>query len=307
MSPKNKAFTLIEISIVILIIGILIAGVVTAQKLVTKSRLASARALTQSSPVASIKDLALWLETTSSKSFNNFDSLEDASAIATWRDINPNTVTPSDATQSNSTYQPLFYNEAINGLPALKFDGTDDEIDSGAPFFKSGFPYINNNFAVFVVAYPSASIVMRSESVSDQGGNAGQKYLLGARHGDVAYSSTLNTAGMGISLGTNGVMFIEHSSYYMPALMAKSLNTGKPVLIEAEYRNKTPTFYLDGEFNRTGLTSEKTYVFPPYQIGGGLWGNFRGYIGEVIIFSRDLSDEESKAVNNYLKQKWNIR
>lgn len=45
----NKAFSLIELSIVILIIGILVAGVTSSSRLINQMRLTSARTLTQSS------------------------------------------------------------------------------------------------------------------------------------------------------------------------------------------------------------------------------------------------------------------
>ncbi|MFM7621060.1 MAG: prepilin-type N-terminal cleavage/methylation domain-containing protein, partial [Alphaproteobacteria bacterium] len=47
----NKAFSLIELSIVILIIGILVAGVTQSSRLVNQFRLTSARNITLSSPL----------------------------------------------------------------------------------------------------------------------------------------------------------------------------------------------------------------------------------------------------------------
>ena len=52
-----RAFSLIEISIVLLIIGILVAGVTQSSRLISQSKINSARAMTQSSPVSSIKIL----------------------------------------------------------------------------------------------------------------------------------------------------------------------------------------------------------------------------------------------------------
>lgn len=50
----QKAFSLIELSIVILIIGILVAGVTQSSRLVKQIRLASIKSMTLSSPVSSI-------------------------------------------------------------------------------------------------------------------------------------------------------------------------------------------------------------------------------------------------------------
>jgi prepilin-type N-terminal cleavage/methylation domain-containing protein len=50
---KITAFSLIELSIVILVIGLLIAGAIQGSKMISKAALSSARTLTESSPVAS--------------------------------------------------------------------------------------------------------------------------------------------------------------------------------------------------------------------------------------------------------------
>lgn len=63
MSNKN-AFSLIELSIVILIIGILVAGVTQSSRLIRQMKISSARSITNSSPVSSISNLAGWWETT---------------------------------------------------------------------------------------------------------------------------------------------------------------------------------------------------------------------------------------------------
>jgi prepilin-type N-terminal cleavage/methylation domain-containing protein len=59
MKNQSKAFSLIELSIVILIIGILIAGVTQGSRLVRESKITTAVTLTQSAPIASVKDLVL--------------------------------------------------------------------------------------------------------------------------------------------------------------------------------------------------------------------------------------------------------
>lgn len=70
---KKNAFSLIELSIVILIIGILIVGVAQSGSLVGKFRLSSARNLTQNSSVASIPGMIFWVDSVSEKSFDDAD------------------------------------------------------------------------------------------------------------------------------------------------------------------------------------------------------------------------------------------
>jgi len=97
---KNKsktAFSLIEISIVILIIGILVAGVTQSSRLIRAIRLQTARSITTSSPVASIKNLTMWYETTLEKSIDEAER-QDGIEVSKWYDVNPTSVTKNDAT-----------------------------------------------------------------------------------------------------------------------------------------------------------------------------------------------------------------
>ena len=52
---KQKAFSLIELAIVLLIIGVIIAGIFAGNFLIKKARISTARTLTNSSAVHSIK------------------------------------------------------------------------------------------------------------------------------------------------------------------------------------------------------------------------------------------------------------
>ena len=64
---RNKAFSLVEISIVILIIGLLIAGISKAGDMIFDANLKTGRALTKGAVVGRMPSLALWLEVTSTE------------------------------------------------------------------------------------------------------------------------------------------------------------------------------------------------------------------------------------------------
>ena len=70
-------------------IGILIAGVVTANSLIGKSRRSMAQNLTTSSPVNSIKDLALWLESSTDASFEEKEATS-GNNLSKWNDSKKN-------------------------------------------------------------------------------------------------------------------------------------------------------------------------------------------------------------------------
>ena len=122
---KYLAFSLIELSMVLIIIGLIISGIISSQKLIQLSRLTSARTLTNSSPVNNIEDLAMWLEATSKSSFDGSKRVDGAS-IDIWYDINPQSTYKHDSTQTTADNQPVYSENGINKLPAVTFDGTND-------------------------------------------------------------------------------------------------------------------------------------------------------------------------------------
>ena len=130
------AFSLIEISVVILIIGILIAGISQGIDLFADYRFIVAKNLTKNSRVGRIDDLEIWLETTSDESFatgtgpyvNLSSDPADGAKIGLWRDINPKLIPANrfnifrnDIEDNQPTYKKI----GINSVPALKFDNTD--------------------------------------------------------------------------------------------------------------------------------------------------------------------------------------
>ncbi len=307
-NKKFSAFSLVELSIVILIIGVLASAVMGSRAILANAALSSARSLTKSSPVASMtKGLVLWLDTVSEKSFKSTVK-NDNDSVDTWYDINPLAAAPSTTTQGTSGYQPKYSEKAINGLPALKFDGTDDFMLVGNPYRNDYYPAISNNFAIFMVVLATATHEVDTQATSGDAGTSGQKYLLYPSRGSTIYPNVSNAVGTGISMGINGISFYEHTYGYMPPLMVYSSTTNKPLAMLMEYNNKTPSLYVNGTLVATGLQSPQSYSFASYLIGGSSNDSFvfQGYIGEIIIFNRALSTDEKTNVNNYLKKKWRI-
>lgn len=133
MKQRYSAFSLIELSIVILIIGILVAGVTQSSRLVREFRLSSARNASLGPPVATIPSLTMWLDATKTNAFATGTSTfvdveepEDGTAVGRWNDVNPVSTARNSVSQASATLQPLYKTTGINNLPAVQFDGTND-------------------------------------------------------------------------------------------------------------------------------------------------------------------------------------
>jgi RHS repeat-associated protein len=145
-----------------------------------------------------------------------------------------------------------------------------------------GLPNVTNNFTVEFWVKPEQTHEVDVESQSGTAGTSGQRYVIYPDNGGLA---TTGRAGMGISVGTNGVSVYELASSYMPPLLVwQGTMTGwKHVAVV--YTNNTPSLYINGQLVKTGLASTKQYVNPSYNFGGGTYGFMPGTLDEVRIWN----------------------
>ena len=273
-----KAFSLIELSIVILIIGILVAGVTQSSRLVKQVRLMSARSLTLSSPVPTIKNLIAWYESTSEKSFNESEA-SDQSLLSAWFDINVQNSNKNNATQTIDTNKPQYSFDDNTGLPIVKFTNLD--------FFNlpdGTVPFNNTPYTVFLVS--------RADSMCNCG-------ILGS-----GTYSTNNANAFRYDMA-NG---FNHYWWLVDLYMPNTITLKKLTIIDITYDLAKREGYVDGVLKLTTPSSNRASTSINNTIGRTLPGEFLiGSIGEIIIFDRALNTEERKSIENYLSKKWSIK
>lgn len=280
---RIKAFSLIELSIVILIIGILIAGVVQASRLVAQMRLASARTQTQSSPVPSITGLALWIDAVSQASFADADASNDQ-PINSWSDINPTSLAKTNFT-ALTTARPLYKDSAINGLPAVSFDGTNDIMSATTYDAVAGYQ-------------PSTIFAVIKNGVIPAGNtriigftNSGYSLACGASGNALVtvwgVQDAVDTGGACNSLSTLVISISATTSASYPVLFYKNGALVSTVVSNGMAAAPSGTMTL-GALNTPGEY-------------------YNGMIAEIIIYNRLLKTEERQAVEKYLGKKWGVK
>jgi len=284
-------FSLLELSISLLVIGLLMTAVVKGSDLISQARLTAARELTINSPILKINDLKVWYETTLSTSFVSSE-VKDGGAISTWYDSSGNNpINPTTLTQSTSGYQPLYSATAINNLPAIKFDGIDDFLSNAA----LNFPY--NNYSVFVVFIPVTNAATTAIVSISIGSNSGMELqTLTSQKIRTLHRFPYGTSG-------NDDMFTSAVSQY---LLKKSY-------IASYVRNATGnssivrlngTSIMTNDPARPNFDGSVLSLFIGSRYGTTAF--FDGYISEIIIYSRALNTQERQDVERYLGQKWGI-
>ncbi len=291
----KSAFSLVEISIVIIIIGILVAGVTQSSRLLNQAKLSSAKSMTLSSPVASIKGISIWIDSVSDASFQSND-LDDGTAITTWNDINPQTITKANLTPSGG---PVYKTNIINGLPAVLFDGTDDFGST------ANFSNLSDQATIFmVVKTPSvisgvSTIFSKRISASNSGTNI-QANLGTSSAGEGWQLCDSVTSGGAQNCYDSGTSITVNNSYVMQMIYTANSSTGVNFFqngnggTQQDSSNNSLSTSVSDDFflGKSGLTSAPAY--------------FSGYLAELIIFDRSLKLEDRRAVEAYLGKKWGI-
>jgi prepilin-type N-terminal cleavage/methylation domain-containing protein len=302
MNKKHLAFSLIELSIVVLIIGILIAGVTQGSRLVRQSKLATANSLTTSSPVASISGLIVWLDTVRPNSLQNANSefeVQDRDSIENWYSVNPQMTDSIVANQATSVNQPTYVASGINGLPSISFNGTNNHLaipDSDTISPTTGITL----FAVvqFSTFTPFANGVMGIISKDISGGITYPAYYLEAVDAtNVRFGITkADNGGQSASVSGSGITMQINNPY----VFYGSFNSATGTKIGFNLNSTVYTGATPGAMADTNV---------PLRIGQQKSGSnrfFGGYISEIIIYNRLLKNSEIKDINKYLTQKYGI-
>jgi len=326
----KKGFSLIEISIVLLIIGILISGILVGQDLILDAKIKSAQNLTRTSPVNKITDLTLWLDVNAEKSlisttaadrclskYMSYQDLLGNETICAWRDINSQkslgtNMSDKIALSINTAHainaMPTYVLNGIGGLPSLYFDGSDYLISSIPP---------STNVANTIFNVDLHSLLSSSEV---------SFFIVQQFEGAPTLTSNPST------LFYNTENFLVRSNDrvsladYTPTL--KFGNDNHQLSLMSMFKTAAPqvlAFTRDATSVKLTINSVNLPVSPsptsttisnssaPIYLGteglstGNLVNAFKGKISEIIVFNRRISERERIQVENYLLQKYKIK
>jgi prepilin-type N-terminal cleavage/methylation domain-containing protein len=311
---KNKAFSLVELSVVILIIGILVAGVTQSGRLIRQIKLSTARSVTASSDVASIRDVTAWFEASTDGVFtdtNNVTDIENKATIVEWRDINPQKPIGDRPTLRNegSGSQPMYVANGINGIPSVYFKEDDFIYSTIAPTM----PLLSKDktysmFAVFRTDLEKS----KTKSIITQIGS-------GTTLANNQYAS-IGFIGSGTNSGKPGFITnaTENNNWIQDTRISDQTDYIVGVLADltaTTVAQSSVTLYVNSLTAVTGFPTGGTYAkteidAAKFSIGASAAGTsadfFNGMVSEVIIFDRKLKDEEAQSVMKYLRKKYNV-
>ena len=291
IKKNNKnAFTIIELSIVILVISVMVVGVATGKSLITKARLANAKSLTRQSVVNDMgDDLIAWYETSLEGSFKESETKTDGSAITLWKDSNKNTVNKNDATAvvSPTLIQNVFY----NSIPGVRFTGAQYLTFNGTKFAK-------NSYTVFVVEQRRSGID-QNFFIAGATNGVNQNLVLGYKD-----NTTVLQAHWGNDFDVPTSLPNYSAQNLIPRIHTFLFNNsiGKQYTLNGKHN------YADYNQGDSPTKLEPLISFVSSRIGYYSGGNsyYIGDLAEIIMFKRSLKTEEVEAIESYLGSKYGI-
>jgi len=108
--------------------------------------------------------------------------------------------------------------------------------------------------------------------------------------------------GLGIALGQNGIMVIEHAAAYMPVLLSYSADLSGWNHYVIKLTAQVPQLYVNGSLVRTGIASQKSYTRLSHIYGGSSYGYFKGHLDELCIYNTPLTDAQIQQSYQYTDQ-----
>lgn len=311
MKNKKRAFSLTEIGITTAVIGVLIAGISLGKGAIDASKRNAAIKASKNSDIANIPNMTLWLDACAKESFIA-EFPDDNSRINKWNDVNPNVSAEmlTTAHQNNQTAMPIYLRKGINNLPALKFDGIDDFLN-----LVNGNIFVNTNFTIFVVEKRNSVA-----STSNDGNGNGQSRVSNSRMiGSGVSAGNYQDFSIGYSTSNSGALTIVFGSTSPNNAALSSdipaYNNFAPKIHTGIFSNSGLLYYINSNMIKDKGFIQRIGGFQSPSIGkhvtsNGSSGNnnyfYAGNIGEIIIFSRELREQERVLVEQYLRKKWGI-
>ncbi len=292
MQKSSKfGFSLIELSVVILVIGILVIGITQGSRMIAASKLKSAQSLTQSSPVNSIEGVVLWLEPTSETSLQNSSNsynVSDNDNIKNWNDINQGT---KKFVATESTNMPIYKKDGIGNLPTLFFDAATNGASGDILTINYDASLNSDTFTIFIVTEPLEATTNWGTVIMTRNWNAPTR-------GYNIYKNNSNT---------NWEIWNSGSSP-----LTTPVTFSKPVILTVHRHSSTISLYQNSTLKDSNANT--TFARNPdnnFTIGSSNSGTptfyYDGYISEIIVFNCALKQTEITSVEQYLSQKYSIK
>jgi hypothetical protein len=221
------------------------------------------------------------------------EPIDDGTAVRVWADQSGNGY---DAEQATTAARPTYIASGFNGLPVVRFDGTDDHLG-----LSGGALGLLKNVAgatIFVAVKYSATAVNAPSFFASRNSTSTSVRILIRTSTAPKYNMQATRLDADTAINMNSV---------------QATNTNSVVIqtAKADYSNATLEQYINGTLDgsTTFATSGNTENADSLAIFLGRVSTtyLTGDIAEIIVYNRALNTSELAQVHRYLSRKWGIQ
>lgn len=152
---------------------------------------------------------------------------------------------------------------------------------------------VYNNFTYEFIVKPTANHEIDEESALGTSGISGKRYAIGP-----GGTSNPDKAGMGVSVGANGISVYEHTVNHLPAVLVHETAITEEIHVAIIYQQKTPYLFVNGNFVKKGQQSKKKFVHPSIIIGGlHPYGFYSGELKNIRIWDHVKTVEQIRTIS----------
>jgi len=219
---------------------------------------------------------ALWLDAADASTIT-----ESGGAVSQWDDKSGN---DNHVAQSTSTLRPVVASNVLNSKPVIRFDGTDDRLQTAGALFATPV------FGVYSVT--------ANRNPSGESAWAGQ-YLAGDGGRTLIYQNGVNTRLVAMFTANTGINVTgtANSSFHLFGY-EKNLNNGN---LYYEAVNVGTSSSLIATISNTSWK-----IGEPGAGSGGLFFRAELDAAEIVILSAPASTSDRQKIEGYLAHKWGL-
>ena len=291
----KQAFSIIEIAIVIVIIGILIVGIVKGKDLYIAAKSSTAKNLTTNSHIVRIKSLSTWHES-SVTDFGLGDKLKDDSILRNWPDISPFGKALSRGHGSlvcSSVGNCKYIEDGISNIPTVNF--VNNAVFTG----NTNFSAVDNYAVVLIFSLTNKTANQRIVNI----GNISINYLVTGEK-------------LSIFDGTN----VSEVANFPTKCQSVADSFVCAVIISKQTTDAANNFIYVNSLNRETIQGSATLpsfgnsatltIAGPAAVATGsipALTNFSGNFSEIILFNDYFSEKETKKLmTEYVSKKYSL-
>lgn len=309
INKKSKfAFSLIELSIVIVVIGLLVIAVANGSRIMSESRIKAAQSLTKGSAAAATEGMLAWFEasdssfikssTVSAIATTSYGNVNNNNLVSQWKDRNPQSPNYIElSAETSDSRRPTYITNGINNIPSISFDASVGNylISRGNAPIGS----IDSSYSYFLVvkttATPTNGVVMGQGPTTTGTPTAGR--------GTGIY---FTTAGNIVFWGDSSDSTITSFSLNKPYIIG--------VLVDNSKASNNVSLYLNSTTAISVTDSPSTLKVAPdiFSVGRIAFSSpgtnyyYKGLVSELIFFDHYLKTSELTGIQCYLSNKYKI-